>query len=306
MAGGAFDPSAYGIDVTGGSSVSVPGYSTSSVNPTTKIYMGSGFNRDAFMGKATGTGKVYDPDRGSFVQQRGTSGPGQGPLNPDGDFTSYDEANMIPGSWTDAQKRDFISKGILYKLPGFNADMGMPEIMKEWGNLVDNAAILSRTGKDWSPWMVMESYANDDKGFGTIKKGDWLYDAATGEKIKYVGPKTKTTTDKRIDLSSAEDVKAITTQMLTELLGRAPTVEELAKYKTSINGYESSNPAVTTTTSHLDDQGEVTAQDSVTEGGATDAARSTLIQDAATKGPEYGKFQSGTTYFNALMQMLGG
>jgi hypothetical protein len=151
----------------------------------------------------------------------------------------------------------------------------------------------------------MESYKTDGK-FGTVRRGDWLYDIATGEKVKYVGPKSKTTTNKNVNLSSPEDVRALTTQMLSELLGRAPTPEELSKYRAAINGYEEANPEVTTTTSTLNDQGEVVAQSSKTTGGASAAARGTLVEDAAKKGPEYGKFQSATTYFDAMMQMIGG
>jgi hypothetical protein len=222
------------------------------------------------------------------------------------EYLDYANASTIPLSWSDKQKRDFISKGILYKMPGFNADMGMPEIVDAWGDIVDKAIALSTQGANWSPEDVINSYANDNKNFGTVKRGDWLYDAASGEKVKYVGPRTKTTTDTRVNLSSAEDVKAITTSMLTELLGRAPTPKELAQYRSTITGYEEKNPEVSTTTSHLDDQGEVTKQDTKTSGGVTDAARQSLITEQATQGPEYGKYQSATTYYNAMMQMLGG
>jgi hypothetical protein len=281
------DLAKYGINISGGSTVQSSG---SGLNPNSPIYMGPTANRTK---NQTGYGPYSVSN--SNIDYTGS------------ETMPYGQASGLPATWDDATKRDFISKGILYKLPGFNADMGMPELMKSWGDLVDSASAISAAGGgQWSPWDVMNSYGNSDKNFGSIRKGDWLYDAATGEKLKYVGPRTKTTTDKKIDLSSAEDVKAITTQMLTELLGRAPTSDELAKYRSSINGYEKDNPLVTKTISHLDDQGEVTAQDSTSSGGASDAARQSLIQDQATKGPEYGKFQSGTTYYNALMQMLGG
>lgn len=289
-----------GIPVTGGSTVNpgsfdmsqfTGGYTPEPGTPTSKVYLGPTAKR-----------KNAGPDRGPV----GFGGGGNI------DFTgseemNYSEAKLIPLEWDAAKKRDFISKGILYKIRGFNADMGMPELMDAWDDMVKSAQAFSTDKQKWTPWDVMNSYQKDEKS-GTIKSkdGDWLLDAATNEKIKYIGPRTKTTTDKRINLSSAEDVRAITTQMLTELLGRAPTPDELAKYRTSINGYESDNPEITKTTSHYDDQKEVVSQESTTAGGTTDAARQSLIQDSAVKTQEYGKFQSGTTYFNALMQMLGG
>lgn len=262
-----------------------------------------------------GTGSIYlGPKLGP--KQQNPSGPGPyalpkaGPGLGNYDYTQsnsapYDSAKMMPLGWDEKQKNEFISKGILYKIPGFSADMGMPEVMSVWDDLIKTSAAFSASGENWSPWDVMDSYKKK-QNFGTIRRGDWLYDAASGEKVKYVGPKTKTTTDKRVDLSSPEDVKALTTQMLTELLGRAPSVEELAKYRASINGYENANPEVTTTTSTLDDMGEVVSQSSKTTGGASQAAIGGLVEEGAKQGPEYGKFQSATTYFNAMMQMITG
>lgn len=282
----------YGISVTGGSTVNPsPTYVSQPGTSMSKVYMGP-------------------------VVKRENQGPTYGPVGFGGggnlDFTgseelTYEEARMAPLSWSEAKRRDFISKGILYKIPGFDADMGMPEVMSAWDDMVKASQAYTTETSKWSPWDVMNSYQKDAKS-GTIKSkdGDWLLDAATGEKIKYIGPKTKTTTDKKIDLSSAEDVKAITTQMLTELLGRAPSSEELAKYRASINGYEGANPLNTVTTSHLDDRGEVVSQDTTSSGGVTDAARQSLIQGQVVGTDEFGKYQSGTTYFNALMQMLGG
>ena len=222
-------------------------------------------------------------------------------------YKTYDEANLLPlNSWSQKELKDFVNKGILYKMPDFNADMGMPEIVQAWGNLLEKSQILSQGGTDWSPNDVMESYNKKPHSFGTVREGDWLYDAATHEKIKYVGPRSKTTTEKRVDLSSPEDVKALTTDMLTRLLGRAPTPDELAKYRGAMGSYEQAHPSMATTTTQLNDQGEATGSSTTTSGGVSDAARQQLITDQAKKGPEYGKFQSATTYFNAMMQMMGG
>jgi hypothetical protein len=265
---------------------------------------GGGLNGTVYLGPKLGP-KTQNKGPGPYAPG-GVQGPGIGNYDYTGKSeASYDSAKMMPLQWDEKQKKDFISKGILYKIPGFSADMGMPEVMSVWDDLVQSSMAFSKGGSNWSPWDVMDSYKKKEN-FGTIRRGDWLYDAATGEKVKYVGPKTKTTTNKNINLSSAEDVKALTTQMLTELLGRAPTVEELAKYRASINGYENANPEITTTTSTLDDMGEVVSQSSKTTGGASQAAVSGLVTDAAKKGPEYGKFQSATTYYNALMQMITG
>lgn len=276
-------------------------------NPSAGISSGGG-SGSVYLGPKLGPKTALNqsgPYSPEYLKNQ-TQGPKVGNYNYTGkNEMSYESARLMPTSWDDKQKKDFIAKGILYKIPGFSSDMGMPEIVSAWDDLVKSSMAFSQSGSQWSPWDVMDSYKKKEN-FGTVRRGDWLYDAATGDKVKYVGPRSKTTTSKNIDLSSAEDVKALTTQMLTELLGRAPTVEELAKYRASINGYENANPEITTTTSKLDDMGEVVSQSSKTTGGASQAAIGGLVSDAAKEGPEYGKFQGATTYYNALMQMVGG
>ena len=221
---------------------------------------------------------------------------------------SYGQARLDPLNWDEQSLKQFVNKGLLAKIPGFEAGMGMPEIMSAWDDLVKSAIGFNQLkgGKEWTPYDVLDTYSNNEGKFGTIKRGDWLYDVATGEKVKYVGPKTKTRTDKAIDLSSPEDVKAIATQALTELLGRAPNAEELAKFRSSINADERESPQVTTTTETLSDMGEVVSTSAVRSGGVSDAAREMAISEEAKKGPEFGKFQSATTYYNAMMQMISG
>lgn len=249
----------------------------------------------------------------------GTQGPNYGLLHntSTGDFfktgntgagyASYDTAKAMPLQWDQSTMKQFVNAGILSKLPGFNSGMGMPEVMDAWDNLVQSAIAFSAAdpNKKWTPWDVMNSYKNDGK-FGTVRKGDWEYDVATGEKVKYVGPKTKTVSSKTIDLSSAEDVQAITTQVLTQALGRAPTAKEVAQYKATINGYERENPTVSTQTQTLNDMGEIVNTSTVNTGGTTAAGKAALVEKGAKQGPEYGKYQSATTYYNAMMQMITG
>lgn len=262
----------------------------------------------------TGTTPVY---LGSLTA--GTSGPNYGILSPtkSGDlfktnstgvgYGTYDSARAMPFQWSSDILKQFVNQGILNKVPGFSSGMGMPEIVSAWDDLVKASIAFNQSdpNRKWTPWDVLNSYQTDGK-FGTIKKGDWLYDVATGEKVKYVGPKSKTQTDKRIDLSSAEDVKALTTQVLTQTLGRAPTAAEVAQYKATLNAQEQANPTITTQTQTLNDMGEVVSTKTNTSGGLSADAKAQLLSDKSKQGPEYGKYQSGTTYYNAMMQMIAG
>lgn len=258
-----------------------------------KIYLGPGSGGQSYAGQA-----ISEPMRRRMEAESNSM--------------SYDQARGLPLSWLSSNPnklRDFVNMGVLRKIPGFNVNMGMPEILSAWDDMLLASWGINKAGgggKTWSPWDVMNSYSNSGMNFGTVRRGDWLYDVGTGEKVKYVGPKSKTTTQKRIDLSSPEDVKALTTQMLSELLGRAPTAEELGKYKSAINAYEQSNPMIATTTETLNDMGEVVSTSTKTEGGASEAAKSMVVTEQAKQGPEYGKYQSGTMYWGAMMDLLGG
>jgi len=224
---------------------------------------------------------------------------------------TYAEARMLPRDWMDSDPdkvKQLVNLGIMNKVPGFDVGMGLPEILSAWDDLVQASYALNQNtkGKKWSPFDVLDTYSNSKMNLGTVKKGDWMYDVATGEKLKYVGPKNKTTVSRDINLSDTGDVKALTTQVLTQALGRAPTAKEVAQYKSTINAQESANPNITTTTSTLNDQGETVAQSNKTTGGFDASAQQQLVQDQAAGSQEYGKYQSATTYWNAMMQTLTG
>jgi hypothetical protein len=239
-------------------------------------------------------------------------GPGKGLGVSLNDSTTYGQAQNLPAQWYSSDPgfyKQFIAKAVMYKLPGASADMGLPEAGSVWDNLLQTAINLNKAGgkkTDWTPWDVLDSYNRPAGSLGTRKVGDWLIDNATGEKVKYVGPKSKTTSQTAIDLSNPEQVQAIATQTLTQMIGRAPTDKELAQFKATLNGYEKSHPETTTTTDTYDDMGNVSASNVVHSGGVTDAARQTVLGEGVQKTKEYGKYQAGTTYFNSLMQMIGG
>jgi DNA-binding ferritin-like protein len=268
--------------------------------------------------KVTGTSTIFMP--GMFGAPAGMpEAQARELFGPNGPNTlTYDQAKGLPAQWIQNDPemlKKLVNKGIINKVPGFDVGMGLPEIMSAWDDLVQASFAANQAGgangKKWTPWDILDTYSNNKNKYGTVRKGDWEYDVATGERIRYIGATSKTTTSKSVNLSSLEDVQALTTQVLTQALGRAPTANEVAQYKSTINSAQEKNPTVTTTTSQLAGNAETggvdtVAQNSTTSGGLTDAAAAQMVQNQAKKGPEYGKYQSGTTYYNALMQMLTG
>jgi hypothetical protein len=239
-------------------------------------------------------------------------------------YTPYSDAILAPTRWwTPDQLKQFVNKGILNKVPGFEVGMGMPQIQSAWQNLVQSSILFNQNlkpgEKAWSPDDVMDSWSNTKGKYGTQRQGDWIFDVATGERIQYVGPRSKTSKSTQVNLSSPEEVQALVTQTLQQALGRAPTAKELAKFKSTISGYEQAHPQVATTTTTLSDEDIARAQASggdvwsqagqqstTTSGGTSDAARVALVQDPTQDTQEFAKYQGGTTYFNALLQLVGG
>ncbi len=230
-------------------------------------------------------------------------------------YVSYGEAVLAPAnSWSQSQLTQFVNQGIINKVPGFDVGMGMPQIQAAWQKMVDASVLFNQGTKEgqkpWTPWDVLNSWSDNKGKFGTTTKDGWVYDVATGERLKYVGATTKTTKSTNLDLSSPEQVQAIAQAALQQALGRNPNAKELAQFKSTIAGYEKAHPQVTTTTQTLKPdlatgQVDVASQSSTTTGGVTDAERQGLVTEAAQKTPEYGKYQAAN-YFQMLLGMVGG
>ena len=73
----------------------------------------------------------------------------------------------------------------------------------------------------------------------------------------------------------------------------------------ALNAYEKANPTITTqTTNYMGDT--VTGQTSTTKGGVKEGARQLMAVEDVKADPEYGAYQAATTYFDAMMDMIGG
>lgn len=282
VAPGAWDPSQYGLSPSTLNATSF-NFASAEANPRSPVNVGK--------------------------RALGVKGNVQGPGLNEG-LTNYDNAQNLPTQWYSNDKsfyNEFIAKAIMYKLPNADPDMGLPEAGAVWDSLLQTAIKLSNTtNRTWTPWDVMESYNHKPGTLGTHRVGDWIIDNATGEKVKYVGPRSKTTTQTSVDLSDPETAQALITNSLTQLLGRAPSDGELARFRSTLTGYERANPSVATTTESYDDQGNVVSSRTTRSGGVTDAGRQAVLADRIDDSPEYAKYQAGTTYFNALLGLIGG
>lgn len=223
---------------------------------------------------------------------------------------SYADVRLDPLTWDQATLTKFVNTGVLNKVKGFDVNMGMPDIMSAWDDMVQSSYAFNSgdpSNPRWTPWDVLETYSNPKGKYGTVRKGDWEYDVATGERVKYVGPLSKTHTTTNINKLTREDALALTKQSMSTMLGRDPNASEVSQYLAILNGYESEHPEVARTVTNIDPEtGEERDSTTVRTGGSTAAGKQAMIEEQLKGTQEYGAFQAATTGMNWLMAMVNG
>lgn len=233
------------------------------------------------------------------------------PFTDEREMVTFQDAARLPMDWDDKQMKEFVNKAILYKVPKASPDMGLPEILDIWDDMLRTAWATSTPDKPVTPWDILDSYAKTEGKFGTVVENGWVIDVASGKRIGYKGDLTKKTKRSEINFSSPEEVHAIMNQALADALGRAPSDKELASFRASIASMEAQRPQtseVTTTYKPNLETGDLeeVSSSAVSAGGVSSGDIQQAASEAAKKTPEYGKYQSGTTYFDAMMQMIAG
>src|SRR4030095_1164046 len=216
---------------------------------------------------------------------------------------SLAKARSLPVSWSQDEMDNFIRQGVIRKIPGFSMDMGLDQVLDKWDDMVTLSSKLYANGQKVSPSDIMNSYKSREGQ--TVKRGNWEYDAVTGEPVKYVGPTSKTSTSTRCELATREEAVALAKNSMAQLMGRMPTNEELASYMNLLNGYERANPTTSTTTSQISSEtGEEVSSSTTSTGGVTQAGRQALLEEKMRATPESGAYQAATTYMSALMETI--
>lgn len=287
-------------DAMQGGGFSVNGRPSYGVAPrgTDRVWLGGSKPKEQELGPGP-YAPGYKPSTSMFVGEQ------------EREMVTFQDAARMPMDWDDKQLREFVNKAIMYKVPKASPDMGMPEILDIWDDMLRTAWATSTPDKPVTPYDILDSYAKTEGKFGTVVENGWVIDVASGKRIGYKGDLTKKTKRSEINLTSAEDVHAIMNQALADALGRAPSDKELAAFRASVASMEAQSPQVSETTTTLKpnlETGELeqVSSDTVTSGGVSQSAIQQAAMDTAKGTPEYGKYQSGTTYFDAMMQMITG
>lgn len=187
-------------------------------------------------------------------------------------------------NWDDKTKNKFLSQ---LNLAGYDtSQMRDSQVAQLWGTYAAQAAQYYSQGRKLTPWDILSK------------------DMAAREAYMNT-PRSVTQTSTAYDMSTREDAHGIFLQAAQSLLGRDPTKAEITAFQKALNAYEKANPTTTTTTTnYLGDT--VTGQTSTTKGGVKEGARQLMAMEDVKQDPEYGAYQAATTYFDAMMEMIGG
>lgn len=186
--------------------------------------------------------------------------------------------------WSEKTKNKFLTQ---LNLAGYDTNtMKDSQIAQLWGSYAAQAAQYYQQGKKLTPWDILSKDREAREAYMRT-------------------PRTVTQTSKAFDLSTREDAHAIFLQAAQSLLGRDPTKAEIGAFQKALNAYERANPTVTTVTqNYMGD--ELQSQQQTTKGGVKEGARQLMAVEDIKKDPEYGAYQAATTYFDAMMDMIGG
>lgn len=241
---------------------------------------------------------------------------GIGYIEPKGEdryrWVSGEEAEVEYNSWTPKERQDFIAKA---KVAGLiQIDGGDVEGGRIWRELVKEASYFGvKKSQRVTPWDLLNGYIKGKGGSGPL--GEWQKDTnnpdfevnvLTGAR-RYVGPRFKTVTSNRVDMTDPATAAAIATRVFQDLMGRNPGKGELEGFSKALSQAEMQSPISTTTTVEFDPAtGEQIGQTALTEGGLDAAGKAYLAEQNVKKTKEYGAVQSATTYSNAVENAVWG
>jgi hypothetical protein len=161
-------------------------------------------------------------------------------------------------------------------------------------------------GSVFSVWQSSVQEASNFYSFGGKKITPWqALDVIGGSGPNGGKPTTQTNTSRSFNIPTVQDAHAVTRQMFQSLVGRDPDANELDRYASMMTGYAQKHPTVTKQKQTTDVHGNTTSS-STTSGGYTQAGLQDMLGQEAKADPEYGAFQSATTYMNAMISAMGG
>ena len=151
----------------------------------------------------------------------------------------------------------------------------------------------TKGGVKQTPWDVMSEFT----GLTDEEKRSILSASGSGSGSGSGGGMGGTYVSTSVNYTDAKTARLLVNQVYQQLLGREATDQEAAAYLSDLHGQEKANPDVTTTVVSSSGKSQ-----SSTKTGGTNSQE--IAKETAEAEPEFGRYQTETTYLNAFMQAL--
>lgn len=157
-----------------------------------------------------------------------------------------------------------------------------------WQKAVANAALFQAQGKNLTPMQVLEYGAT-----GNVKT----------RAQRSLDGTVQTQKSRSINITDAVSAQALIRQVFQTAYGRDPTDAEIHTLASSLTAAEKNNPSVSVTNASFDSAtGNQTGSTTTTSGGINPSA---FLDQQVQNDPEAKEYQAASTYFPALMQLMG-
>lgn len=263
---------------------SAPTAPTSSGSSSAKSAADIAKELGAVYGSSSAAGGTKDP-----LVYLGQNSMLQGEMRYTAGTSYYDKTDKLSSvsnqyyNWDQKTKDKFLTQ---LSLAGIDTtSLKDADVAKLWGSYAEQAASYYAAGTKLTPWDILSKDREQREAY--LKT-----------------PRSVTQTQTTSNLSTGADSHALFLQAAQSLLGRDPTKSEVSSFQKALNAYEKKNPTVSTTTSNYVGD-TLQSQNTTTKGGVTDASRGLMATEDIKADPEYGAYQAATTYFGALMDMIG-
>lgn len=215
------------------------------------------------------------------------------PVEEQGDKTqTVTQVLNAPYTWDDEEIKDAMKRMRQAGIPVTSFDSGDASLMNVWQNLVTRAGMtysLSQGKKKVTPWDVLDMYKSEAQTNGTYTN----YQNGTA-----------TTTTKSVASVTEGEAWTSLQSTLSQMLGRDPSDQEIRDFAYRMNQLAAQNPSITKTITRYKN-GEAVGQTNKTEGGFSAGDVAEAAYNKAQNDPDYGAYQSATTYYNAALTALG-
>ena len=205
-------------------------------------------------------------------------------------------SDAAESSWLDMADQDKVDFLKLAKSAGLvSGNVSPAELASAWAKAVATAkaynANQSNKQKWISPWDAVKKLALQDAA---------KYGGAFNGYSSQSQAGTWTNRQSNAKVYSSNQLSLAAESIARELLGRAPTADELAKYTNAVNKASALHPEITDQTVTRDEAGNTTT--TTATGGGIDA--NAVMADETKRNPEYARAQAAMTYLPALMNAL--